>query len=187
PHALIIACTSSVSAVSHYPRMMNNVLGTKFKVVEGYKSSQEALLALERGEVEGHSSGSSSGPLRERIKPWISEGKVKLLAQIGLEKDPAFPDVPLITDLATTTADKQVMELVFAQQLMAWPIAAPPDVPVDRVKALRDAFDAAMQDPEFLAEAKKVKLEINPVSGEKIEALLQRIYATPQDVLDRVT
>jgi tripartite-type tricarboxylate transporter receptor subunit TctC len=184
---LIIASTSSVSPSSYYPRMMNQLLGTKFKVVEGYKSSQESLLAVERGEVEGHSSGSSSGPLRERIAPWIKEGKAKILAQIGLEKDRDYPDVPLITDLAVTEADRQVMEVVFTQQLMAWPMSAPPGVPADRVKALRAAFDAAMKDPEFLAEAERQKLNINPVSGEKIAELLKRVYATPKDVLERVT
>jgi tripartite-type tricarboxylate transporter receptor subunit TctC len=184
---LILASTSPVSPSSYYPTVMNKLLGTKFKVVEGYKSSQEALLALERGEVEGHSSGSSSGALRERIAPWIKEGKVKILAQIGIEKDRDFPDVPLIMELAATSDERRVMELVFTQQLMAWPISAPPGVPPDRVTALREAFDATMQDPEFLAEAARQKLAINPVSGKKIAELLDRVYATPQELLDRVT
>jgi tripartite-type tricarboxylate transporter receptor subunit TctC len=186
-HELILASTSSLSPSSYYPKLMNKLLGTKFKVVEGYKSSQEALLALERGEAEGHSSGSSSGALRERVAPWIKEGKVKILAQVGLEKDPGFPDVPLVTDLAASDDDKRVMELVFTQQLMAWPISAPPDVPEDRVVALRQAFDAAMLDTEFLAEAERQKLIINPVSGKKIAELLDRVYATPKELLDRVT
>ena len=185
-HELILAGTSSISPSSYYPKMMNKILDTKFKVVEGYKSSQEALLALERGEVEGLSSGSSSGPLRERIAPWVKEGKVKILAQIGLDKDRDFPDVPLIMELGATDDERRVMELVFSQQLMAWPMSAPPGVPADRVKALRDAFDATMKDPEFLAEAARQKLVINPVSGSKIAELLERIYATPKELLDRV-
>jgi tripartite-type tricarboxylate transporter receptor subunit TctC len=184
---LILASTSSISPSSYYPKVMNKLLGTKFKVVEGYKSSQESLLALERGEVEGHSSGSSSGPLRARIAPWLKDGTVKILAQIGLEKDRDYPEVPLIMDLAANNDDRRVMELVFTQQLMAWPLAAPPDVPADRVKALRDAFDAAMKDPEFLAEAARQQLLINPVSGVKIAALLERVYQTPQELLDRLT
>jgi len=183
---LVLSATSSVAPTSYYPRVINKLLGTKFKVVEGYKGSQEALLALERGEVDGHASGSSSGALRERIAPWIKDGKVKVLAQIGLEKDPDYPDVPLIGELATTSAERQVMELLFAQQVMAWPIVAPPGTPPERVKALRDGFDATMRDPEFLADAAQQKLVINPVSGETIAALLTRIYATPQDLLDRV-
>jgi tripartite-type tricarboxylate transporter receptor subunit TctC len=183
---LVLGGTSPVAPTSYYPRMMNKLLGTKFKVVEGYKGSQEALLALERGEVEGHSSGSSSGALRERIAPWIRDGKVKILAQIGLEKDPDYSDVALIMELAATDAERQVMVLVFSQQVMAWPIVAPPGVPPERLKALRDGFDATMKDPEFLADAAQQKLVINPVSGEKIAELLDRVYATPQELLDRV-
>jgi tripartite-type tricarboxylate transporter receptor subunit TctC len=185
-HPLIVSGTTSAAAPSYYPRLMNALLGTRFKVVEGYKSSQEALLALERGEVDGHCSGSSSATLRARMEPLASAGKVKILAQIGREKDPDYPDIPLLLDLAAAPADRQVMELVLTQQVMAWPLVAPPGVPADRVKALRDAFEATMRDPDFLTEAARQKLIINPVSGEKISGLLERIYASPKDVLDRV-
>jgi tripartite-type tricarboxylate transporter receptor subunit TctC len=185
-HELIVSGTTSAAAPSYYPRLMNKVLGTRFKVVDGYKSSQEALLALERGEVDGHCSGSSSAPLRARIEPWVAGGKVKILAQIGREKDPDYPDVPLILDLAGNAADRQVMELALTQQVMAWPVVAPPGVPPERVTALRDAFDAAMRDPELLAEAMRQKLIINPVSGENIASLLERMYALPRDLLERV-
>jgi tripartite-type tricarboxylate transporter receptor subunit TctC len=185
-HELIVSGTTSAAAPSYYPRLMNSLLGTRFKVVEGYKSSQEALLALERGEVEGHCSGSSSATLRARMEPLIAAGKVKILAQLGREKDPDYPDVPLIRDLAATPADRQILELAFTQQVMAWPLVAPPDVPPERIAALRDAFDATMRDPDFLAEAARQKLIINPVSGEKIAGLLDRIYASPKNVLDRV-
>jgi len=183
---LVVSGTAPIAPTSYYPRLLNKLVGTKFKVVEGYKGSQEALLALERGEVEGHSSGSSSAALRERIAPWIKEGKAKIMAQIGLEKDPEYPDIPLITELATNDGERQVMELVFTQQTMAWPIVAPPAVPPERIKALRDGFDATMTDPDFLAEAAQQKLVINPVSGEKLAALVDRIYATPQELLDRL-
>jgi tripartite-type tricarboxylate transporter receptor subunit TctC len=185
-HELIVSGTTAASAPSYYPRLMNAVLGTRFKVVEGYKSSQEALLALERGEVDGHCSGSSSAPLRARIEPLVAAGKVKILAQIGREKDPDYPDIPLILDLAATPADRQVLELALTQQVMAWPVVAPPGVPAERIKALRDAFEATMTDPEFLAEAARQKIIINPVSGEKIAGLIDRVYASPREVLDRV-
>jgi tripartite-type tricarboxylate transporter receptor subunit TctC len=185
-HELVVSGTTSAAAPSYYPRLMNKLLGTKFKVVDGYKSSQEALLALERGEVDGHCSGSLSAALWGRIEPWVSAGKVKILAQIGREKNPDYPDVPLILDLAASAADRQIMELALTQQVMAWPIVAPPGVPPERVKALRDAFDATMRDPEFLAEAAKQRLIINPLGGEKISALLDQIYALPRDLLDRV-
>jgi tripartite-type tricarboxylate transporter receptor subunit TctC len=183
---LIVSGTTSAAAPSYYPRLLNTLLGTRFKVVEGYKSSLEALLALERGEVDGHCSGSSSATLRARMEPLVAAGKVKIVAQLGREKDPDYPDVPLILDLAATPADRQILELAFTQQVMAWPLVAPPGVPAERIKALRDAFDATMRDPEFLAEAARQKLIINPVSGEKISTLLDRVYAMPKDVLDRV-
>ncbi len=185
-HELIVSGTTSASAPSYYPRLLNTLLGTRFKVVEGYKSSLEALLALERGEVDGHCSGSSSAPLRARMEPQVAAGKVKIIAQLGREKDPDYPDVPLILDLAATPADRQILELAFTQQVMAWPLVAPPGVPAERIKALRDAFEATMRDPDFLAEAARQKLIINPVSGEKISTLLDRVYAMPRDVLDRV-
>jgi tripartite-type tricarboxylate transporter receptor subunit TctC len=186
-HELILSGTSPIAPTSLYPRVLNRLFGTRLKVIEGYKSSQDALLALERGEVEGHASGSSAAPLRDRIAPWIRDGKVKILAQIGMARDPELPEVPLILDLAVTPAERQIMELVLTQQLMAWPIVAPPALPSTRVRALRAAFDATMQDAEFLAEAARQKLVINPVSGEAINQLLDRVYATPKDVLDRVT
>lgn len=185
-HELVLSGTSPAAPPSYYPRLFNRLFGTRFKVIDGYKGSQEALLALERGEVEGHSSGSASGALRLRVAPWIRDGKVKILAQIGLARDPEYPDVPLILDLATTEAERQVMELVLTQQTMAWPIAAPPQVPDDRVKALREAFDATMLDSEFLADAARQRLAINPVGGTAIAALLKRVYATPKELLDRV-
>jgi tripartite-type tricarboxylate transporter receptor subunit TctC len=185
-HELIVSGTTSASAPSYYPRLLNTLLGTRFKVVEGYKSSLEALLALERGEVDGHCSGSSSAPLRARMEPQVAAGKVKIIAQLGREKDPDYPGVPLILDLAATPADRQILELAFTQQVMAWPLVAPPGVPAERIKALRDAFEATMRDPDFLAEAARQKLIINPVSGENISTLLDRAYAMPKDVLDRV-
>src|ERR1700692_768820 len=185
-HELIVSGTTSAAAPSYYSRLLNALLGTRFKVVEGYKSSQEALLALERGEVEGHCSGSLSVTLRARMKPLVEAGKVKIIAQLGREKDPDYPGVPLILDLAATPADRQVLELAFTQQVMAWPLVAAPGVPAERIEALRDAFDATVRDPDFLAEAARQRLVVNPVSGEQIAGLLDRIYASPKDVRDRV-
>ena len=185
-HELTVSSTGRAAATSVYPRLLNNTVGTKFRVIEGYKSSQEGLFAMERKEVGGHASGGSSAALRSRIDPWVRDGKAKIMMQISLEKDPAYPDVPLITSMTTDAADRQILELVLVQQVMGRPLLAPPDVPAVRVKALRDAFDATMKDADFLAEAEKQKLEINPVSGAKINELLERVYATPKDITDRV-
>jgi len=166
---------------------MNNMFGTKFKVIEGYKSSQEGLLALERGEVTSHTSGGSSSAFRNRIEPWIKAGKVRMMMQVASEKDPTLPaDLPLIIDLARNDSERQIIELVLVQQVMGRPMMAPPGVPADRVKALRDAFDATMKDKEFLADSDKQGLEVNPVSGARLNAMLDQVYKTPKEVIDKV-
>jgi tripartite-type tricarboxylate transporter receptor subunit TctC len=182
-HELVVSGTSAAAPPSYYPRLFNKLLGTRFKVVDGYGSSQAALLALERGEVDGHSSGSSAAPVRERINPWIREGKIRVVAQIALAQDPEYPDARLIGELAKDDAERQILKLVLAQQVMAWPVVAPPDLPADRVQALREAFDAAMKDPEFLADAEKLQADVSPVTAGEIERLLAEVYATPKDII----
>ena len=185
-HELVVSGTSAAAPPSYYPKLLNKLLGTKFKVVEGYKSSQTALLALERGEVDGHTSGSSAAPIRERIRPWIQEGKIRVVAQIGLALDPEYPDAPLVMDLARQDIDRQILAVILSQQFMAWPIAMPPDVPAARVAAMRAAFDAAIVDPNFIDDAAKQKLMLNPASGKEIHELLDRVYQTPKEILDRL-
>lgn len=185
-HELVVSGTSAAAPPSYYPKLFNKLLGTRFKVVEGYKSSQNALLALERGEVDGHASGSAAAPIRERIRPWIQEGKIRVIAQIGLAKDPEYSEAPLILNLARKDIDRKILEVILGQQVMAWPVVMPPDVPTARVEAIRAAFDAAVADPEFIAEAAKQKLLLNPASGKQIDQLLDNVYRTPKDILDRL-
>lgn len=183
---LTASSTGRGAATSVYPRLMNDVFGTKFRVIEGYKGSQESLLALERGEVDAHISGGSSPNFRNRFAPWVRDGKVALILQMGLEKDPAYPNAPLVVDLPMKPEDRQLFELAFAEQIMGRPFLTPPDVPADRVKALRDAFDATMKDKAYLDEAKKQDLEVNPVRGERINRLLDAVYSRPKELLDRL-
>ena len=183
---LTVSSTGRGAATSIYPRIMNEVFGTKFRVIEGYKGSQESLLALEKDEVDAHVSGGSSPNFRNRFEPWVKEGKVIVLLQMGLEKDPAYPNAPLVVDLPMKPEDKQLFELAFAEQIMGRPFLAPPGVPMDRVKALRAAFDATMKDKAYLGEAAKQKLEINPVRGERINQLLDSVYSRPKALLDRL-
>jgi tripartite-type tricarboxylate transporter receptor subunit TctC len=182
-HELVLSGTTADSPSSFYPRLINKVLGTKFKVIDGYMSSPPAILAVERGEVDGHLAGSAAAPLRAQIDPWIKAGKIGILAQIGLAKDPQNGGAPLIMDLVETQTQTQILTLLLAQQTLAWPFLAPPGVPVDRVEALRRAFDATMTDPAFLAEAADEKVGVNPIGGAKVAALLDEIYASPKDVL----
>jgi tripartite-type tricarboxylate transporter receptor subunit TctC len=178
--------TARSAPTSIYARMLNALYGTKIKVVEGYGGSQECLLAVERNEVDGHVSGGSSGAFRARIAPWLKSGAAKVILQQGMARDPAFPDVPTALEIMTNPADRQMFEIAFAEQVMGRPFVLPPGVPADRVKILRAAFDAAMKDPALLEDAKTQNMEIDPVTGVEINALLDRVYAAPADVVARL-
>jgi tripartite-type tricarboxylate transporter receptor subunit TctC len=180
-----VSGTGPGTAPSVYPLVLNDVLGTKFKVVEGYPGSQEALLAVENGEVDGHVSGGSSAAFRGRVNPWIAKGQAKVLIQLGFTKDDAYPAAPLVFDLVQTEKDRQLFELMFTPQLIGRPFLAPPALPADRIATLRSAFDQTMLDVEFLAEARKAQMDINPVSGEDIHKLLARVFALPTDLVER--
>jgi tripartite-type tricarboxylate transporter receptor subunit TctC len=181
-----ISSTAHNSPSSIYARMINVLYGSKLKPVEGYNGSQAALLALERGEVDGHISGGSSGAFRARMMPWVEKGDAKVILQLGMARDSAFPNAPTAIEIMTSPADKQIMEIAFAEQVMGRPFLLPPGVPADRVKALRAAFDATMKDPLFLDDAKTQNVEIDPVSGAEINALLDRVYAAPPEMAARV-
>jgi hypothetical protein len=162
------------------------VLGTKFKIINGYPGSTDVMLSMERGETQGFCS--SGFATMELNRPeWVKQGKINYLVQLAMEKDPSHPEVPLALDYAKTEADRQALELVISPTLMARPFMAPPDVPADRVEALRAAFDATLSDPEYLADAAKSRLQVQLVKGKAIDTLLKRLYATPTDVVERVT
>lgn len=169
---------SSGPSTDFLPLFLNNVIGTKFKIVQGYQGSVEAYLALERGEVQGRVSGGWTSD-RQIVEPWFKAGKVHYLSVVSLKPSPYFPDVPLVTDYAKTEEQKQVMELILSSQLWGRPFTAPPGVPNDRVAALRGAFEGLVKDAAFVAEAEKLKLDIELVSGEEIDTILKRVYATP--------
>ncbi len=179
--------TARNSPASIYPRMLNELYGTKIKPVEGYAGSQDALLALERNETDAHVSGGSSAAFRARIDPMLKAGKAKIALQMGMTRDPAYPDVPTAIEIMPTTEGKQLFEIAFAEQVMGRPFVMPPGVPEDRVKVLRDAFDAALKDPELLKEAASQKMEIDLVSGAEINALLDRVYAAPPELAARLS
>ena len=167
-----------------FPKAANKLTGTKFKVVLGYHGSTEILLAMERGEVEGFC-GIGWTFLKLRKGDWLKDKKINILYQMSLEKHPELPDVPAIIDHARTPDDRKVFEFLFAPQEMGRPFFAPPGVPAERVKALRDAFARTFKDPAFLAEAEKMGVEVQHVGGEQIQALVERIYASPPEVIAR--
>jgi len=181
-----ISSTAHNSPSTVYSRILNATIGTRLKPIEGYDGSQACLMAVERGEVDAHVSGGSSAPFRARIMPWLGNGDAKVIMQMGMKRDPAFPDVPTAIEIESAPADKQMFEIAFAEQVMGRPFVLPPGVPADRIAALRAAFDATMRDPQFLDDAKLQKAEIDPVGGEEINALLDRVYAAPSDLVARI-
>lgn len=181
---VIVGSQGAGSQPGLFPLVLNHFLGTKFKVVHGYKSGTELTLAMERGEVQGRI-GWSWGSLKSRSADWIKDNKIRVLVQMGLEKSPDLPDVPLALDLAKSSDDRDALDLIFASTTIGWPTMMPPGVPPDRLQAMREAFDKTMRDAQFLAQAEKQGLEIDPLSGQEIQAIIARMYAMPKAVVER--
>ncbi len=158
-----------------FVKVINGVLGAKIRSVSGYPGGNDVLLAMERGEVQGRCGWSYSSALATR-PAWLTEHKINILLQLGLTKHKELPDVPLVMDLPMSDESRAILKLVFARQVMGRPFAAPPGVPADRLAALRKAFDETLKDPEFLADAQRGGLEINPVSGADVQTLVADIY-----------
>jgi tripartite-type tricarboxylate transporter receptor subunit TctC len=179
---LTVGGTGTSADTDQFPRVLNGVLGTHFKIVEGYPGGNDVVLAMERGEVQGRCGWSWSSVMSTH-KSWLDENKMVVLVQLSLSKHPDLPNVPLVTDFAKTDEQRRILKMVFARQVMGRPYLAPPNLPPDRLATLRQAFMDTMHDKDFLAEAEKAKLEINPVSGADVEALVKEVYATPADVI----
>jgi len=182
---LIIGNTGPGTGTYTYPKALTGLLGMKFKLVSGFPASSDVFLAMERGEGEGMCESLDS--VVGKRPDWIEKGTVKLLFQGGTEPNPHLKDVPFILDLAKTEEERQAIRFLYAGQGIGRPFVAPPDLPADRLKMLRDAFSATMKDPEFIADAKKQKLDLEPQNGEQIERLIKDIYGTPKAVVARVT
>jgi tripartite-type tricarboxylate transporter receptor subunit TctC len=179
---LTVGGTGASSDTDQFPRVLNAVLGTHFKVVQGYPGGNDVVLAMERGEVAGRCGWSWSSVLSTH-KSWITDGRMVVLVQLSLTKHPDLPNVPLAMDFAKTDEQRQILKMLFARNVMGRPYVAPPNLPADRVAMLRKAFMDTMKDKDFLAEADKMQLEINPVSGEDVQKLVAEVYATPADIV----
>jgi len=178
---MTVGGTSSSADTDQFPRILNGVLGTKMRIVSGYPGGNDVVLAMERGEVKGRC-GWSWSSVKSTHHVWLEQKKMTVLAQLALEKHPDLPDVPLVTDLAKTDEQQQILKLIFARQVMGRPYLAPPGIPADRAEALRKAFMETMADPDFRAEAEKSQLEITPVDGAHIQKLVAEVYQTPPEV-----
>ena len=182
--ALAVGATGQASDSFLLPQLANAVLGTKFKVILGYPDASAANLALERGELEGFCT--SFAAIQTSRPQWLSEHQVNILAQFGMTSSPDMPNVPMLMDMAPSTAAKQALTFVFASQEMGRPVAGPPGMPADRVQLLRTAFDQTVKDAAFLEEAKRQRFAIDPITGADIDALIAKMYATPKDVIAKV-
>jgi tripartite-type tricarboxylate transporter receptor subunit TctC len=182
---LVVGASGPSADTYQFPAVVNGALGTKMKIVIGYPGGNDIDLAMERGEVQGRC-GWSWTSLKATHHAWLDQKKLNILYQMGLTKHRDLAGVPLVIDLAKTDEQRAILKLMFARQVMAWPIVAPPDLPPDRVEVLRKAFMATEQDKEFLADADKAQLEINPVSGEDIQKLVQEVYQTPAALAQKV-
>jgi tripartite-type tricarboxylate transporter receptor subunit TctC len=166
------------------PKIVNEFLGTKFKVIGGYEEGSGVTLALERGEVDGVC-GLSYSTLKATHPDWFRDKKINIILQIGLHKLRELPDVPNMIDLVGDARAKEVLELILIRQEMGRPFALPPGVPAEREAILRKAFEDTLKDPAFVAEAAKLQLEIDPLTGAEIDGLLKDAYSAPKDVVAR--
>jgi tripartite-type tricarboxylate transporter receptor subunit TctC len=175
---VLMGATGAGSHTVLYPTLMNNLLGTKFKLVSGYPSSNDIGLALERGEVAGRA-GHSLDSIRSEHGDWLAQNKIKMIAQIGLGRDPQEADVPLLTELAKTPEDKEIMRLFSADVALGQPYLAPPGAPAERVAILRQALQDTLKDPDLVAQAKKMRFNIRPESGADVQQIVDDLVATP--------
>ena len=170
-----------------FARLYKNVFGAPVKLVAGYPGTNEITLAMERGEVDGLC-GLSWSTIKGRHGAWLRDKRINLLVQAAFRKEPEIDAaVPLVMDQATNTEQTQILRLILAAQEMARPFAAPPGIPDDRKAGLIAAFDATMKDPEFLADAKKLNIDVAPVSAATLDKLLAELYATPKDVVKKAS
>jgi len=173
----MITGTSGTSTYD-FPVVMNNVIGTRFKLVKGYGGSAALRLAMERGEIEGFC-GVGYNSMRTA---GLADGKANILVQVGLAKNLHMPNVPFIFDYAKSDEDRQIFRLVFGWLDLERPIGAPPGVPEERLRALREGFDRAMKDPALLADAEKAQVGIEPMSGAAIAAFVDEAYRAPAEI-----
>jgi len=183
---LILGSTSEGGSTRDFPAMLNNILGTKFRLVTGYPGSNEIMLAIERSEVNGVCGigWSSVAPQRARL---LDSGLARLIAQLASKghRELDRMGVPLAIDFAKTDEDRKVMDLIFSQLLYGRPYVLPPGVPADRVAAMRKAFMDTFRDPEIVAEAAKMKLDVDALSGQEVQAEVAKAYAMPPHIIER--
>jgi len=185
-HELVVGGTSGESLAITMPRALNQLSNTKFRIVAGYTVSTDILIAMERGELSGFCSIGWTF-LKLRKPDLLREKKINILFQLALERHPELPDVPLALDLVKDPVGRQVLELLLAPQEMGRPFFAPPGLPAERLAALRSAFQKTLADSDYLRDAEKAGVEVQYTSGEAVQSLLERAYASSPEVVKRAS
>jgi tripartite-type tricarboxylate transporter receptor subunit TctC len=180
----VLAATGASSPVTIYPEVLNKVVGTKFKLVLGYTGSAAAMLAMERGEAEGHTT--SYDGMNAAHPDWVRDKKINILVQIAINRDPRMKTIPTMIELGKTDEDKKVLRVVASASEIGKSVLAPPDVPQDRVAVLRHAFDDMVNDPDFVRELQTVKLTLDPMNGQNLSDLVAEVGHMPPSVFKRV-
>lgn len=182
---MVVGGTGATIDTETTPRILNALIGTKFKVITGYRGTPDTTLAMERGELQGMGDWSWSN-VKTRRPDYLRDNKVRVLLQVGVDRIPDLPNVPMASDLVRNEDDRKVMELFLAQKAAARPVAAPPDIPADRVNALRDAFARMIVDDAFNKDAASQKLDIEPTPASEIDKVIRLFATTPDSVGERL-
>jgi tripartite-type tricarboxylate transporter receptor subunit TctC len=183
---VLLAASAAGGSSRDIPALENALLGTKFRVVSGYPGSREINLAIEQGEVQG-ACGIGLSSIEIQYPDWATSNKIRILAQEAVKGNPTLDakGVPLTYSFAKTNEDRQIMELAYSQEVFGRPFILPPGVPPERVAALRKAFLAAFDDKELLAEAQTMRLDIAPISGAEVQALVSKVYSFPANIVEK--
>jgi hypothetical protein len=182
----VIGASGAGAESDVFPNVLRRLFKLPLKIVTGYPGGSEIILAMERHEVDGRC-GWSWTSLLSRSKALLDRKQIDVTLQIGLQKDKALLDVPLIMDLTDDPRQKAALKLIVSRQSIARPFSAPPGIPAERARLLRQAFDATMTDPEFRDEARTLNLDVEPVAGGEVETLLREIYASPAEAVRLAT
>ena len=178
------AGAGTAGPLTQFPTALRNLLGAKIKLIQGYKGSADIRLAMARGEVHGVC-GIPLSTVKTEWRDDYASGRFKPILQRGHDRDPQLGDVPHIYDYAKTDADRKLFDLIFGLQAIGRPFAAPPDIPEDRMMALREAFEATLRDESFKAEASRLQLDLTPMSGDDVSKFVRGVYASPPDLVQR--
>jgi tripartite-type tricarboxylate transporter receptor subunit TctC len=181
---LVVGANAAGSDTGVFANLIKHVFGAKIRVVAGYPGGAQITHAIESGEVDGRC-GWSWSSIRSSKADWVAGKSINILVQLGMKAHPELKNVPVIVDLATTDSQREILALILRRQEIAWPIVAPPDVPPDRLRVLRQAFQQTMEDPDFAREADKIGIEVSPKYATEVAGIIQSVYRASPSVIEQ--